>query len=151
MTLWCTTGPGTLPTVTSCVDVCATALDTADVCVTTLANAATGTLPNSVFQCSIPTAIITLVDSRLVHTRINNTTVTPEFKSLVYIRTKLVTMLVMFHAMFMDIPTKKKMALIFMPQMYEMRVRRELFTHCDYIIDHPIKMSDFVIDINETH
>ena len=79
-----------------------------------LTNAAAGTLPplmpNSVFQCSIPTAIITLVDSRLVHTRINNTTVTPEFKSLVYMRTKLVTMLVMFHTMLIIIPTKKKMA-----------------------------------------
>ena len=60
-------------------------------------------------------------------------------------------MLVTFHAMFIIIPTKKKMALILMPQMYEMRVRRELFTHCYDIIDYPIKMSDIVIDINETH
>ena len=103
---------------------------------------------NSVFQCSIPTANMILVDNRLVHTSTNNTTVTPEFRLLVDIRTTFVTMLVVFHIMFITMPIKKKTAVTLMPYMHKMRVERELFTHCYDHSDYPIKMPNNVIDNN---
>ena len=43
-----------------------------------------------------------------------------------------------------------KSFMTFMPHMHKMRVERELFTHSYDHSDYPIKMSDNVIDNNET-